>query len=670
MKLKKIGVLLNKIPRGKLANNKILTSYISLFLAFVVLGVSTLSWFTTKEDATIDAGAITMVASAGMRVNNGEDLSGIVRLAENVTLGEASSVDGRNMFFPTTGTFTSKTSEMVFREGNAGDRNVNYFYKDFSLKSDSGETDVYVKSYKVTVGNTTYDSGTAHENSGEICPLRIAFITDSVKEPVLIDPTGRFAEYVHTYDAVDSIDSNGKAVTKQSVPSAFMQYYFAASRPIFTIKEHEELDVTMVMWLEGTGENCDKYVGQKVSVDIVFESNWDYMDVIEFYDNTEGDKGTSVTHWVNNDSCLVTMTYYDTKTDTLKTVMMTKSANYDKDYIWRAAIPQGITTNITFNRYNPKSDQVWNAWYTQKNVNSLYSDQMVFDPPLQESRIVEENGKTYRCFRYEALKGNGYETTESKRPYPCKGYWRVVDNTPAVDNTVTEETKTSAWSLAGTFNSWNTTGGAAFKRTATDGVYTFETTLLAGTYEFKVHQLSANGDVIWYEYDGYEISDKTDTGIDLTNGAKDNMILHASGGKYIFTLTVAGGKVTLNVDAEVDIEVDDDIVITDLPVNASLEDHSNNKWVSNAVKTKGAYICIVFNDGSTVALSRDGEDHYKKEHIMVSSALKVKGFVLKNAAGDTNKTFYISDPSQYPAIKKNEWYNYKINSNDELEKLP
>lgn len=668
MKLKKIGVLLNKIPRGKLANNKILTSYISLFLAFVVLGVSTLSWFTTKEDAIIDAGAITMVASAGMRVNNGEDLSGIVRLAENVTLGEASSVDGRNMFFPTTGTFTSKTSEMVFREGNAGDRNVNYFYKDFSLKSDSGETDVYVKSYKVTVGNTTYDSGTAHENSGEICPLRIAFITDSVKEPVLIDPTGRFAEYVHTYDAVDSIDSNGKAVTKQSVPSAFMQYYFAASRPIFTIKEHEELDVTMVMWLEGTGENCDKYVGQKVSVDIVFESNWDYMDVIEFYDNTEGDKDTSVKHWVNNDSCLVTMTYYDTKTDTLKTVMMTKSANYDKDYIWRAAIPQGITTNITFNRYNPKSDQVWNAWYTQKNVNSLYSDQMEFDPPLQESRIVEENGKTYRCFRYEALKGNGYETTESKRPYPCKGYWRVVDNTPAVDNTVTEETKTSTWSLAGTFNSWNTTGGAAFKRTATDGVYTFETTLVAGTYEFKVHQLSANEDETWYDKSGFTISDEA-SDISLLNDSGDNMKLIASGGTYTFTLTVIGGNVTLSVDAELQIEEDDDTTVTDIAINTSVVDNTTDSWVYKEVAEKSGTFYIVFSNGSSIALPRNGYGKFEKNNIAVSSNLKIKGFVLKNAADSVIQTFYYADESQYQPIQNGYGYNYKINSNDELEKI-
>ena len=206
-------------------NKGLFISCISLCVLISMFFSISFSWFMQKDIVNINTGAVTVTATAGMRVNNGEDLSGIVKLATGVKLAEASSVDGRNMFFPTTGTFSDDTSMMVFREGNAGDRNVNYFYKDFSLKSDSGDTDVYVKSYTVKVGDITYDSATQNET---VCPIRIAFILDSEKDPILIDPTARFGEYIHTYNAVDSIDENGSATTKKSVPAAFMQYYFAA----------------------------------------------------------------------------------------------------------------------------------------------------------------------------------------------------------------------------------------------------------------------------------------------------------------------------------------------------------------------------------------------------------------------------------------------------------
>ena len=98
-------------------------SYVSLFIILALLMTATFSWFTVKDTATIDGSAFTLSAASGLRVNQGEDMSGQIKLATDVKLAEASSVDGRNIYFPTTGTFSDTTSEMTFREGTVGDKN-------------------------------------------------------------------------------------------------------------------------------------------------------------------------------------------------------------------------------------------------------------------------------------------------------------------------------------------------------------------------------------------------------------------------------------------------------------------------------------------------------------------------------------------------------------------
>lgn len=418
---------------------RLTTSYVSLFLILCLLVTATFSWFTNKNTASIDTSLVTLSASSGLRVNNGEDFTGVVQLAKNVKLAEASSVDGRNMYFPTTGTFDDETENMVFREGNVGDKNVHYYYNDFSLNSDSGDTDVYVKSYEVKVTTTDkkqYVYNGSEKQTTEKCPLRIAFIQDSSDTPKVIDPTALLSEYAITYKSVSSTDSTGSPVISDSDSHSFMEYYFGHD-PLFTLKDDTSLNLTMVIWLEGgdtaSGKNnCDKFAGATVEMNIQLESNWDYMETVKFIDNTVGDTDTSVKHWINTDGCLVTMSYVDTDGQS-KYVEMRKSKNYDTDYTWTAAIPQGVITNITFNRYNPAKQEVWNAWYTQENVNNMYPGQI--RTGLQTTRIVQNAGKSYRSLVYEAKRGNGKGTDEATRMHPCEGYWLYTSESVPVDDT-------------------------------------------------------------------------------------------------------------------------------------------------------------------------------------------------------------------------------------------
>ena len=470
MKLKNaVEKLTDTLQCGKSFNlKKISTSYISIFLILLLLLSTTLAWFTINDTAYVDSDTFTMESVSGLRVNDGEDLKNEIKI-ENMILSEASSVDGRNMFFPTTGTFTSNTSEMTFREGNAGDKNVNYCYKDFVLKGDSGVTYVYIKSYSVTVdrvvngetvhevfdGSTkiTYDSHGVpidQERHAE-CPVRMSFIDDSANEPIVLDPSALINSYVNKYNAIDSIDENGKATTKESNAESFSDYYFGTGQPIFTLVGQKPLNVAMVVWLEGTSDACDQYVGQNISVDIELESNWSEMEYVYFVDDTIPDSGkvNDPHKWINKDKdCFVVMTYTDINAENArKSVVMKQS--YNNQYEWYAPIPKNIITDISFYRYNLNKEEIYNAWHTFEGVDSQLSSTastwatgILGANKLQEYRTNNGTASGTIEHTYTARRGNGYGSTTvtKERLSPCIGYWGTLGST---ETTVTTQGTTS-----------------------------------------------------------------------------------------------------------------------------------------------------------------------------------------------------------------------------------
>ena len=94
-------------------------------------------------------------SAASMRANQGIQISSNISI-NDFKLDEATSFDGRNMFFPAEGYFTTTTANMKFRDGNVGDRNVRYVYKDFTLSNSSSKTNVFIKGYKIQIGDQTY----------------------------------------------------------------------------------------------------------------------------------------------------------------------------------------------------------------------------------------------------------------------------------------------------------------------------------------------------------------------------------------------------------------------------------------------------------------------------------------------------------------------------------
>lgn len=508
MKLKdKFCNFLNGLVESRLNNTKkVTTSYVALFLVLSIFAVSTFSWFTIRDTATIDSDPFTLESAAGMRVNKGEEIRNTITVKQ-AKLKEASSVDGRNMFFPVDRGYGDKgqsvdTSEMKFREGTVGDKNNGYIYSDFTLTGQTGgQVEVYVKSYKVEVNNKNtgkkevYDGAThitvdssnkpstylAYQNP---CPIRIAFIRNSAEASTVIDPTAIIDSYADECQAVSSVNSLGSATTTKAKGRSFSDYYFGTGAPLFTLDGLKSQNITMVAWLEATGENCDAYVDQDVSITVELESNWKDMEYVTFVDNTVGDNG-GPTKWVGNDGCFLVMTYYDENFQNPKSVVMSASKTQVKDgktqpIEWIAYLPKDKKTNISFMRYSKvkenikldgtnevKVGRIYNVWHTTADVNAWieannsgkgvnaynWSHDINKEKGLQTYRTEDgtANGKIENT--YYAVHGNGYgsTTTVAENVAPCIGYWGTKypkSSGGSVEPTTTEQLPTTGETYA------------------------------------------------------------------------------------------------------------------------------------------------------------------------------------------------------------------------------
>lgn len=511
MKLKdKFCNYLNGLVDSRLNNTKkVTTSYVALFLVLSIFTVTTFSWFTIRDTATIDSDPFSLDSAAGMRVNKGEEIRNTITV-QNAKLKEASSVDGRNMFFPVDRGYGDEgksvdTSEMKFREGTVGDKNNGYIYSDFTLTGQTGgQVEVYVKSYKVEVynrdtkENEVYDGAThitvdgnrpssylAYQNP---CPIRIAFIRNSAEASTVIDPTAIIDNYADECQAVSSVNSLGSATTAKAKGRSFSDYYFGTGAPLFTLDGLKSQNITMVAWLEATGENCDAYEGQNVSITVELESNWKDMEYVTFVDKTKGEVGDAAgkeTRWVGDNGCFLVMTYYDANFQNPKSVVMSASKTEVKDgktqpIEWIAYLPKDKITNISFMRYSKVKEKIkldgqndvevgriYNVWHTTADVNKWieannsgngtnafnWSHQINKEHGLQTYRTDSGTADGKIENTYYAVHGNGYgvTTTVAENVAPCIGYWGTKypnSSGGSVEPTTTEQLPTTGETYA------------------------------------------------------------------------------------------------------------------------------------------------------------------------------------------------------------------------------
>lgn len=507
MKLKdKFCDFLNGLVDSRLNNTKkVTTSYVALFLVLSIFAVSTFSWFTIRDTATIDSDPFSLESAAGMRVNKGEEIRNTITV-KDAKLKEASSVDGRNMFFPVDRGYgvegqSVDTSEMKFREGTVGDKNNGYIYSDFTLTGQTGgQVEVYVKSYKVQVHNRNTNKDEVYDGATHItvdgnskpstylayqnpCPIRIAFIRNSAEASTVIDPTAIIDNYADECQAVSSVNSLGSATTTKAKGRSFSDYYFGTGAPLFTLDGLKSQNITMVAWLEATGENCDAYEGQDVSITVELESNWKDMEYVTFVDKTKGDADddeNTELRWVGNAGCFLVMTYYDENFENPKSVVMSESKSDGKKPIeWIAYLPKDKITNISFMRYSKVKEKIkldgtndvevgriYNVWHTTAEVNTWIAANKSGngEKAFNWSHEINKNGlQTYRTDdgtkngnkenTYYAVHGNGYGDTPTvaENVAPCIGYWGTTypnSSGGSVEPTTTEQLPTTGETYA------------------------------------------------------------------------------------------------------------------------------------------------------------------------------------------------------------------------------
>lgn len=471
-------------------------SYVSLFLVAVLIAGSTTAWFTAKNSQVIESQTLKMTGANGMQEEQLQAKQTEV-VIQNFRLEEASSIDGRNIYFPasftdnvsdatsatvqtqksstssdtlvnwsvTNNNLKTQTLNMRYREGNAGDKNVRYAYASTDINSNGSRTNVWIKGYKIKIGDDVYEDKPHinYDSSGApttqefpdpySCPVRIAIIDDSGHKPKVFDPSAQVQDYAANTYAIRTINSKGKPTQVDLTQlDSFSSYYYGTDNPLFTIDAGKTVNLTVVAWLEGTHPYAKNYSGRQMTVEIEIETNVTQMEEVYLHDWTIGDQHNNINsgnyktaqtwdgaHWLTGDVNIV-MSYKDTKSGSYKSVVMTKQGTNDSNgcTVYKAAIPKYVNTDISFYRLSKSTDDVFpgtvfNSWHTYSGVRNAMNSSIKNSGwevlgNIAETRKIGSTNNTYT--HYYAIRGNGYSTVAhnatdryQKWLSPCIGYW-------------------------------------------------------------------------------------------------------------------------------------------------------------------------------------------------------------------------------------------------------
>lgn len=332
------------IKKRKSGKKQLLLSIVSLILALLILVTSTVCWFSlVKSKGTTDN--VNLTVGNGLRVNDLGDTN--QRFKDDSFLLPASSVDGRNLFFPTDGTdFSTETSRMTFRSANAGDRNYDYVQLDFNLTAEANYTSIYLDkstSLKIEVPNNASDDYKAEAAKAEKA-LRTAIYYEGMDQPVV------FTSQMNpcSVDAVKDIDcTTGRFLESSKQLAVPFKDYSYGKHQLAMLNQGETRPFSLIIWLEGTDEtNCTStnVMLKQLVLNLKFTTSWDNtVDII--FDDTINNRGIK-TILKNNPAYSLVLNYNNTvhKIDNMYFTMQ----KTDTDGQWKCSIPDNAYNDLTF----------------------------------------------------------------------------------------------------------------------------------------------------------------------------------------------------------------------------------------------------------------------------------------------------------------------------------
>lgn len=405
--------------KEKKSLRRLALSLISLIVACVALITTTFSWFTASR-SEVTATNFVLDCGKGLRVNDSGTSELSFSQEKQRYLIPASSVDGRNLFFPTDGSdFSDVTSQMTFRSANVGDKNVNYIQIDFTLTAQQDHTALYINDSKTSLkvaGQLQGENATHRAEDWSVpqaAALRSALWCSTAENgvpntPIVFNSTSSTLRTA----AVAEVDRTTGAFVGdgRQVAHTFSEYS-SSGLPVATLAKNVETKFSYIVWLEGTDPKCtDKISAKDIQINLAFTTSWDKTQTIRFRDDTDKETVYDTNLGQNVEVGWVTdlikyhgyslSLHYEDVTDGKSTDfnMYTYIDNVDGE--WSCNIPGDMTTKISFILRPPtgsgdptyiftKSSKIPNTDTFDRGSNRLYVAEGA-DPELTGDVIKDD----------------------------------------------------------------------------------------------------------------------------------------------------------------------------------------------------------------------------------------------------------------------------------------
>lgn len=369
------------VATRKTSKKQLSLSIVSLILALLILISATYCWYAlAKGIGTADHFNLTV--GNGLRVNDLGDTS--QKFKDDSVLLPASSVDGRNLFFPTDGTdFSTETSKMTFRSANAGDRNYDYVQLDFNLTAEANYTSIYLDkstSLKIEVPDDATEDYKAAAAKAEKA-LRTAIYYEGMDKPVV------FTSQMNpsSVDAVKDIDrTTGRFLESgKQVAVPFKDYSYGKNQ-LAMLNQGETRPFSLIIWIEGTDSNCTSsaVMLKQLVLNLKFTTSWDNTVDIHFEDTTPLEAFANLPEGYTAGRVLSNILYqhpeytlvlnYNNDSHKIYNMQFTMQKESANDYTkWKCSIPDNAYNDLTFQILDgANGNSVVYQWTQNKNGGS------------------------------------------------------------------------------------------------------------------------------------------------------------------------------------------------------------------------------------------------------------------------------------------------------------
>ena len=167
----------------------------------ILVVISSYAWFAVSQEKEANTGVITADADSGLDIdfknaNYDDEINIWDYVEDDFKFEPVTSLDGRNVYIPTSGTFSSHdTKTMRFREGTVNDINTKYLNIDFMLtNTTSSVMEVYLNNnskFKVWNGSTQQNSRALrlafYQNDGNHGIVDSSILTNTNNENAALD---------------------------------------------------------------------------------------------------------------------------------------------------------------------------------------------------------------------------------------------------------------------------------------------------------------------------------------------------------------------------------------------------------------------------------------------------------------------------------------------------